>query len=89
VRAGAEKLFTAGYGADGKWAQLFRKAAGFEGTELARSVEDERSFYTFDHWQSEQAFERFRKEYASEYATLDREFEELTESEQFIGSINR
>lgn len=89
VRADAEQLFIAGYGANGKWAELFRKAAGFEGTELARSVEDGRSFYTLDRWKSQEAFEKFREQYAAEYAALDREFESLTQSEEFIGSINR
>jgi len=89
VRAGAEQMFRTEYGADGKWARLFSRASGFEGTELAQSVKDERSFYTLDTWHSREAFERFREDYAVEYETLDREFESLTESEHFIGSVGQ
>lgn len=89
LRKGAERQFLAGYSANGRWAQLFRRAAGFEHTELARSVEDDRSFYTIDFWQSREAFEKFRVEFATQYEELDREFSNLTETEQYIGTVVR
>ena len=87
VRDGAESRFVEGYGAAGRWARLFGRAPGFKRTELARSVEHERCFYTLDYWESREAFEKFRAEYAAEYEALDREFEGLTESETFIGAV--
>src|SRR5258708_7714673 len=41
-------MFKTEYGADGKWARLFSRASGFEGTDLAQSVKDERGLRTLD-----------------------------------------
>ncbi|MGN6390876.1 MAG: antibiotic biosynthesis monooxygenase family protein [Gemmatimonadales bacterium] len=76
--------FAAAYGPTGPWAEFFRGAAGYLGTELfERSVEPPR-FLTVDHWTSRDAYEAFRRARATEYATLDAACEGLTTAERFL-----
>ena len=39
------------YDASGAWAQLFRKNAGFQGTQLLRDAENSRRYLTVDRWE--------------------------------------
>ncbi|HEU4365429.1 MAG TPA: antibiotic biosynthesis monooxygenase family protein [Candidatus Krumholzibacteria bacterium] len=81
-RAGA---FEAAYGANGDWARLFSRAAGYLGTELLRAVYDGESYLTIDRWESQESWDRFRGEHASEYDELDRRCEKLTIEEEQVG----
>jgi hypothetical protein len=44
-------------------------------------------FVVIDRWASRNAYERFRKEFASEYEELDQKCLSLTEEEISIGSF--
>jgi hypothetical protein len=46
-------------------------------------------YLTLDFWVSCEAYERFREASKTEYAAIDRECEELTESETEVGSFER
>jgi heme-degrading monooxygenase HmoA len=89
VKSGSEELFERTYGADGAWAQLFRRDARYLGTRLLRDLGAVRVYVTMDSWESRAAHEEFRVKFAAEYAELDRECEELTVSEKHLGEYER
>lgn len=78
-------LFEAIYGPEGDWAQLFRQADGYCGTELL--AESEGRYVTIDRWESAEAFRLFKQRFADAYALLDTRCEALTEAEEFIGEF--
>ena len=78
--------FENAYGPTGRWSELFRKAKGYRGTELLRSV-DSPVYLTVDSWDSSRDFETFKQSYKAEYDVLDRECEALTRTESRIGSF--
>jgi heme-degrading monooxygenase HmoA len=80
-----EVEFVRAYGADGAWASLFRKSAGYRETVLAQSASDPRQFLTLDWWDSEASFEAFKDDHGPEYAALDRECEALCAEERPLG----
>jgi heme-degrading monooxygenase HmoA len=87
VKPGAEAEFIAGYGSDGRWVRLFKKAPGFIRTELARSEYDSLKFVTVDVWESRVAYETFRSTHEVEYQALDATLAHLTLNEQRVGSF--
>lgn len=89
VRAGMEGRFEDAYGPQGNWAQFFAQGVGYTGTELNHDLKDPRRYVTLDFWISQEAYENFREQRASEYAALDQQFEELTETELEIGKFER
>jgi heme-degrading monooxygenase HmoA len=89
VRAGMEEPFEEAYGPEGRWVQLFRQNEGFIATELTRDWREARRYMTLDFWVSREAYEKFRDASKTEYAAIDRECEELTESEVEVGSFER
>lgn len=78
--------FEAAYGADGTWAQLFRRSPEYKGTELLRDAYVPGSYLTVDRWTSEEAFRAFRKDHDKEYETLDRQCDALTSRETRVGA---
>ena len=85
VKAEARAAFERAYGSDGDWARLFRRAAGYLGTELLRDAADSARYLTIDRWSSPAAFDDFRRDFAQEYEETDRRCAELTESETRVG----
>jgi len=83
----ARRQFESIYGPNGRWAVLFARSHGYRGTELLRSNTELHTYFTIDRWESEKAFEEFKKKFADDYAALDRECEGLTQSETKIGSF--
>lgn len=77
--------FLSAYGAEGDWAQLFRRAEGFVGTELLRSADHANVFVTIDRWRSRADFERFQQRFGAEYAALDERCEGYTREERALG----
>ena len=82
------EAFTAAYGADGAWAQLFGRAAGFLGTELYRDAARSDRYLTIDRWREEQDWLSFHSAFGPAYESLDAQFEGLavTERSLFEGS---
>ena len=85
VLADAEPAFMEKYGPDGDWARLFRKSAGFLGTDLLRDEWDKRRFVTQDCWASASAYEEFQWRHQAEYEALDRACAALLASQQRLG----
>lgn len=84
---GKEAEFVAAYDNDGAWVQLFRRGTGYLGTELIPVADG--WCRTIDRWDSEEAYRQFRRQFATEYAALDRACEVLTQEERpvSIGAI--
>lgn len=87
VSAGKEEEFERIYSPNGDWAGLFRKAAGYGGTELYKSQETPRTYLVIDRWQSRDAFKQFKERFANAYRALDVRCEELTEKEEPVGDF--
>ncbi|MGA7686034.1 MAG: antibiotic biosynthesis monooxygenase [Terriglobales bacterium] len=79
--------FELSYGPNGQWSKLFRHNSAYRGTELLRDASRSGRYLTIDRWTSREALLQFKQQYAAEYAALDETFEELTESEVFIGDF--
>ena len=88
VKAGKEEEFERIYGPNGDWAVLFRKAAGYGGTELHKSQEVPRSYVVIDRWESSGAFKQFKEQFEDEYRALDLRCEALTEKEEHLGDFS-
>lgn len=78
--------FTEAYGPAGIWAEFFRGADGFRGTELFRRTVAPACFLTLDRWATRDAYEAFRRERAAEYTALDAVCEGLTAGEAFLAA---
>lgn len=78
--------FESAYGPEGSWAQLFRTAPNYLGTELLRDAYVPGRYLTVDRWASEDDFRAFRKDHDQEYETLDRACDSLTARETRVGA---
>jgi heme-degrading monooxygenase HmoA len=61
--------FERAYGADGEWAQFFRRGAGYIGTELLHDVEIPTRYLVIDRWESAETYNAFAAEHRDEYMT--------------------
>jgi heme-degrading monooxygenase HmoA len=75
------------YGPTGSWAQLFRKASGYQETQLLRSEAEPTRFVVIDIWDRTESFIAFKANHKAEYEALDRQCEELTLVETRIGNF--
>lgn len=80
--------FEQAYGPEGPWAKLFGRADGYLGTELLRSEDQPGRYLTIDRWESETAFEMFKRLYGAEYLALDKSLEGIAVVETRIGAFN-
>lgn len=89
VRAEREAEFVKSYGPDGEWAALFRRDAGYIGSELLRDEATPLRYVTIDRWSTATAYETFLSRFATEYDSLDRRCDELTEQEMKVGDYSQ
>ena len=89
ARADKTAEFRAAYGSNGDWAALFRRGAGYLGTEFLESTAGQGVYITVDRWESAEAWQAFLREWSADYAALDRTCEELTAAEEEIGAFLR
>jgi heme-degrading monooxygenase HmoA len=82
-----ELEFLTHYASDGTWARLFRRSAGYLGTELYRDRARPGRFVTVDHWHTEAEFREFHARFAAEYEALDRQCARLTLREASLGEL--
>lgn len=64
---------------------LFKKHSGYLGTELFHENGAPDRYLTIDRWISQQAYEEFKRDWKSEYESLDAECEGLTLRETLLG----
>jgi hypothetical protein len=81
------EMFENFYGAEGDWAQLFRRSAEFRGTTLLRDPAVAGRYLTIDSWTEAAAFERFIEAHGTEYKLLDAQCEGLTAYEMKVGAF--
>lgn len=79
--------FLSAYKRDGTWAQLMSRHPGYLGTKLLQDVETDNRFVTVDYWASKSHRDAFREEFSSEFDQLDRECEQFTVREMFVGDF--
>jgi hypothetical protein len=79
--------FEGHYGPEGTWAQLFRRSTGYVETILLRDAAEALRYLTIDRWRSAEDYQRFRTEFASDYADLDEQCEALTTREVALGVL--
>lgn len=85
VRPACVAEFERIYGSDGEWVRLFRRAPGYQCSELHRDRTQPTRFLTLDFWDSREACDRFQRAHADDYEALDARCEPLTEREREIG----
>lgn len=79
--------FEHAYGPHGDWVQLFKRSADHISTELHQDMNDINHFVTIDYWISKEVFNKFKKQFHTEFKTLDERFETFTNSEKHIGDF--
>jgi hypothetical protein len=84
--AGRERDLESAYGPNGPWADLFRRGAGYLGTELIPPPSRGGWYRTIDRWESAAAYERFRQTWGAEYNALDHACESLTSDERPVST---
>ena len=89
VKAGLEARFAQVYGPEGTWVQFFRRGQGYITTQLLRDSEDSHRYLTMDFWTSRAEYEHFREQHLAEYQQIDRQCEEMTETESELGRFER
>jgi heme-degrading monooxygenase HmoA len=87
VSPGRLNAFLELYGPNGSWADLFRRAPGYLGTQLLQDRIQSDRFITVDRWVSEEAFVSFRRRFAEDFDHLDRLGETLTAEETALGEF--
>ena len=87
VKAEKKSAFERIYGADGDWANLFNRDAGYLGTELHQDISNNLRYLTVDYWVSKKARDNFREKFSVEFERLDEKCESLTEREIFLGDF--
>ncbi len=80
-----ESEFLEHYGRDGSWQKLFRQAPGYIETLMLHDRDAPLRYITIDRWRSLDDYEAFRRNFAKEYARLDRQCEALTTRETPLG----
>jgi len=76
------------YSPSGAWAELFKKGAGYLGTELVLDETDPQKYLTVDRWASKEEYESFLEHWEQEYEALDKQCEGLTKHEVLLGKGN-
>jgi heme-degrading monooxygenase HmoA len=76
--------FCGAYAAQGDWAELFRRAPGFLGTELYRDPNRGYRFLTIDRWRSEQDWHAFQAAFSEAYESLDARLDGLATVERSL-----
>lgn len=85
VVLGRETKFQRIYGPEGEWVQLFKQGAGYIQTLLLKDLDVPGIYTTVDVWESEAAYQSFKKKFAAEFEALDKYCENLTEREVLVG----
>jgi heme-degrading monooxygenase HmoA len=65
--ARAPEEFERVYGTEGDWAQFFRQAGGYIGTELLKDIEAPGRYLVLDRWESREAYNDFVNANREEY----------------------
>lgn len=89
VKPDKQSEFERTYASNGVWAELFKNAEGYLGTELIQSDKTPETYTTIDRWESKESYENFLLQWQAEYNKLDELCEGLTEHEKRIGDFRQ
>ena len=81
----AQGQFELAYGPGGAWSKLFAKSPGFRGTTLLRDTKIPQRYLVIDLWDTLTQREQILAERKDEYADLNADFAEWTESKTEVG----
>jgi heme-degrading monooxygenase HmoA len=81
------KAFERAYGPEGEWAELFRRAPGYVGTELRRETDRRAHYLTIDRWNTRADYDRFKEAFSQQYQMLDVRCSKMTEAEKKVGDF--
>ena len=81
----AQGQFELAYGPGGAWSKLFAKSPGFRGTTLLNDTKNPRRYLVIDLWDTLAQRETILTERKDEYADLNADFAEWTESKTEVG----
>jgi heme-degrading monooxygenase HmoA len=87
VKTGRQESFENTYGPHGPWVQLFLRSPHYVSTQLLRDPFRSSFYFTLDFWQSEAAYQQFKRMYHADYESLDQRTSELFVSERYIGAF--
>lgn len=79
--------FRHAYSSTGDWAQLFLLSREYRGTDLLQLAGDECRYMTIDYFDTPDGRARFLAENDDAYATLDRQWQDATIEETFVGEF--
>ena len=88
VRPDADERFRREYGPAGAWVALFRRAPGYVGTQLLQDRQRPRRYLTIDTWDTAESYAGFKRQFAGEFADLDRRCEGFTVRETPLGEFH-
>lgn len=86
VKAEKQADFEQIYSPSGAWVELFKKGAGYLGTELLRDETNSLRYITIDRWESKSAYKVFLSMWEQAYGELDAQGAGLTERESLLAS---
>ena len=87
VDAEHDAEFRAAYGDAGEWVALFRRDPHYIRTELLRDRDDPSRYLTIDYWTSREACLSFRATFETEFESIDRKYEAITQRETPLGEF--
>jgi heme-degrading monooxygenase HmoA len=85
VKAEKQSEFEEIYSPNGAWVELFKKSAGYLGTELMHDEKQPRHYLTIDRWDSKESYKAFQSQWKEKYNALDTQCDGLTERESLLG----
>ncbi len=89
VKDGSNAAFEKFYGADGDWAELFRRGSGYLKTDLIGDHSNSQRYFTIDHWRCREDYSEFRRDFDAAFEELDKHCEDLTVQELKIGEFTK
>lgn len=85
VHPAQTRAFEHAYGPAGPWAKLFARHPGFRHTRLFKHKEEPGIYVTVDVWNAKADFDAFRKLFAAESRSLEKQLALLTLEEHLLG----
>lgn len=84
VDAEHRREFTALYGPDGPWGELFARGSGFQASELFRDGHPSGRFVVVDRWLDADHWVRFCSRFTGDYHALSERFRRLARTERLV-----
>jgi heme-degrading monooxygenase HmoA len=87
VKQEAQGQFELVYGPGGAWSKLFGKSPGFRGTTMLHDIDNPRRYLIIDLWDAADQQAQALSEWPEEYARLNADLEDWTESRIKVGAF--